>query len=132
MFPESQNNLLIPDKVHAAIVYSIDSGIKGEDLSGEKIDQNLVHKRLIENVIIAHPVELDNEKKIYRTKIIFDLTHKFFFDHELDHLPGILILEAARQFGTAISHLFFNIPFEYQFILHDLSSQFIAGATTDN
>ena len=62
----------------------------------------------------------------------FDLTHKFFFDHELSHLPGILILEAARQFGTAVSHLYFNVPFESQFILHDLSSQFVAGADTDN
>jgi len=129
---ENQLESLIPQEAHDAIVYNIgntNTSVK-IDLSNERIDKKFVHKNRVENVLIAHPIVLSEEKKIYRTKIIADLNHTFFFDHSLGHLPGMLLLEAARQFGTTISHLYFNAPFDAQFILHDLSSRFTAGVNS--
>jgi len=124
----AQVNLPIPEDVHKAIVFCLNSGIKSNEITNEKIDKALVHKNKPENVVISHPVILDEKNKIYRTKVLVDQSHNFFFDHQLRHLPGMLLLEAARQFGTAISHLFFDAPYDSQFILHDLGSQFVAGA----
>ncbi|KAF0133557.1 MAG: A-factor biosynthesis repeat-containing protein [Candidatus Saganbacteria bacterium] len=90
-------------------------------INDKKIDNEIVHKNNAKNVVIANPIILSREKNIFRTKIVFDLSHEFFFDHSLQHLPGLLLIEAARQFGTAISHQFFDVPFDSQFILHDLN-----------
>jgi len=128
MSAEAYGNLQIPEDIHAAIVFTIEDKGQKQGLSDKKIDNKLVHKNLVENVFITDPIILDKEKHIYRTKIIPELNHSFFFDHSLEHLPGMLILEAARQFGTAISHVFFDTPFDSQFILHELTSQFVAGA----
>ena len=123
----SKSQSILKD-VHEAIILGIGKDLENTTLNSDRIDKKIVHKKIIENVIISHPIELDKEKNVYRTKVIVDPTHKFFFDHELSHLPGMLLIEAVRQFGTALSHLFFNAPFDSQFILHEVSSKFIGGA----
>lgn len=100
-------------------------------MSGTRIDQKLVHKKIEGNVLISQPLALDQNRGLYRAKLIADLAHPFFFDHPLGHLPGILLLEAVRQFGTALSHLFYNAPFDSQFILHEISARFIAEVPSD-
>src|SRR3989344_697829 len=124
---DAQKRLLISEDVHLAMSAGIKTLFDNGD-DNEKIDRKYVHKTRDGNVLISNPVIVDPEKKIYRTKLVYDPNHEFFFDHQLSHLPGMLLLEAGRQFGTAISHQFFNVPFESQFILHELNSQFVAGA----
>lgn len=36
-------------------------------------------------------------------RLIVPVSHKGLFDHPLDHVPGSLLVEAARQFGTLLS-----------------------------
>ncbi len=51
--------------------------------------------------------------------------HKFFFEHPNEHLPGLKILEAGRQFSTACWHIFGQVPLTgYQFILNEFNSTF--------
>lgn len=46
------------------------------------------------NVVVSEPRTLEGRVE---TSVIVDLGHSSFFDHELDHVPGMLMLEAARQ-----------------------------------
>jgi excisionase family DNA binding protein len=125
------DTLIIPDDISKTVIMMDDMELEGDKSSNIKIDKAFVHKKLEENVLIAHPKILDSVKNIYRTKIIAELNHPFFFDHPLGHLPGILLLEAVRQFGTSLSHIYFNTPFGVQFILHEINSKFIAGAISE-
>ena len=52
------------------------------------------------NVVIGAPVTSAGSVQV---ELMPDTTHPFLFDHQLDHLPGSLLLEAARQ--TALSLL---------------------------
>jgi 2-oxo-3-(phosphooxy)propyl 3-oxoalkanoate synthase len=36
-----------------------------------------------------------------QTSVLVDLGHRCLFDHELDHIPGMLLLEAAKQMAVA-------------------------------
>lgn len=48
----------------------------------------------------------------------------FCFDHELDHVPFVMVVEFFRQTCIAISHKFYNIPLEgYINIMDDLNLQ---------
>lgn len=122
---KNENRRMI-EAAHKAVIAGSANNPKPAELSVNKVDKKLVHKTMEENVLISKPIALDPGKGVYRAKIIADLSHPFFFDHPLGHLPGILLLEAVRQFGTALSHLFYNAPFDSQFILHEINAQFIA------
>jgi hypothetical protein len=51
------------------------------------------------NVVITEPVVLDDNRAT--SKLVVDLAHPHLFDHPLDHIPGNLQIEAARQIATA-------------------------------
>jgi hypothetical protein len=50
------------------------------------------------NVVIARPEQTDAGLK---ADMVLDLAHPCFFDHELDHVPGMLLLETLRQTALA-------------------------------
>ena len=60
------------------------------------VEPALVGRRDERNVVIAEPAE-DHLSGELRFPVVVDETHPFFFDHEQDHLPGPLIVEAYRQ-----------------------------------
>jgi hypothetical protein len=51
------------------------------------------------NVVIATPEEQDGGRLC--ADMVLDLGHPCFFDHELDHVPGMLLLETLRQTALA-------------------------------
>lgn len=51
------------------------------------------------NVVIAPPEEAGEGRLC--TDMVLDLGHPCFFDHELDHVPGMLLLETLRQTALA-------------------------------
>ncbi|WP_223885152.1 ScbA/BarX family gamma-butyrolactone biosynthesis protein [Nocardia colli] len=57
------------------------------------------------NVVIAAP-ELSGN--IARAALVPDLGHPFLFDHQLDHVPGSLLIEACRQ--TALAMVLHRAP----------------------
>jgi 2-oxo-3-(phosphooxy)propyl 3-oxoalkanoate synthase len=60
---------------------------------GPRAEPTAVGRRDRRNVVITPPVG-------GRAELVADPADSNFFDHELDHLPGMLLLEAARQLGT--------------------------------
>lgn len=57
------------------------------------------------NVVIAAP-ELSGNTA--RAALVPDLGHPFLFDHQLDHVPGSLLIEACRQ--TALAMVLHRAP----------------------
>jgi hypothetical protein len=69
-----------------------------------------------ENVLIGDVRRISTEPEEFECDMIVDSNHPFFFEHPLDHVPGMMFTEAGRQVGIAISHLFLGVPFGTQFI----------------
>ncbi|WP_244976189.1 ScbA/BarX family gamma-butyrolactone biosynthesis protein [Nocardia huaxiensis] len=57
------------------------------------------------NVVIGEPRSADG---VTRAALVADTSHPILFDHELDHVPGNLLIEAARQ--TAVSMMRPQLP----------------------
>jgi len=60
---------------------------------------SVVGRRDPYNVVITQPSTV-GESALAAT-VLTDLTHPHLFDHQLDHIPGNLLLEAARQMAVA-------------------------------
>ncbi|MFC9433117.1 AfsA-related hotdog domain-containing protein [Nocardia sp. NPDC057030] len=59
-------------------------------LSPDRVGRGLPRNILLTNEIASGADSIDCE-------LTFDPTHPVFFDHPMDHVPGMLLLEAARQ-----------------------------------
>ena len=94
-----------------------------------RIEKHLVHKAWEENVLISRLQQLEEDLII--AEIVQDIHHPFFYEHPKDHVPGLYIIEAARQFGTVLSHLYYDVPLNMPFILDNLQTQFYKFAETD-
>ncbi|MFE7096935.1 ScbA/BarX family gamma-butyrolactone biosynthesis protein [Streptomyces erythrochromogenes] len=51
------------------------------------------------NVVITQPLAAG--ESAFAATVLSDTTHPHLFDHQLDHVPGNLLLEAARQLAAA-------------------------------
>ncbi|HEU4393534.1 MAG TPA: AfsA-related hotdog domain-containing protein [Solirubrobacterales bacterium] len=63
-------------------------------------DPARVGRRSPANVVVG---DVDNHDGELRCALIADPSHPAFFDHPLDHVPGMLMLETARQ--AAVLHV---------------------------
>jgi acyl transferase domain-containing protein/acyl-CoA synthetase (AMP-forming)/AMP-acid ligase II/thioesterase domain-containing protein len=61
----------------------------------------LAHARAAENVVIAPPARAKDG--FIRSELVIDERHPYFFDHPLDHVSGILMLEGLLQLLEASS-----------------------------
>ena len=57
-------------------------------------NKDVIGRANIDNVVL-HPVEEINGQ--YTAKLYVNDTHPAMFDHPLDHVPGMLLIEAFRQ-----------------------------------
>ncbi|MES2771726.1 MAG: AfsA-related hotdog domain-containing protein [Pseudomonadota bacterium] len=64
------------------------------------ISKTLVHKRKIENVLVSTPFKTGN---LYWFNM-FERSEEFRFDHESDHVQGVLLMEGLRQASIAAVH----------------------------
>lgn len=95
------------------------------------IDGALVHKVLAENVLIEsiERASADEDRFIARMRI--DPHHPFFFEHALDHVPSMMLIEGGRQLGIAVSHLFLGVPFGTAFAPTEIHARFSQYAELD-
>jgi hypothetical protein len=71
------------------------------DESAGPIDKSVVHKKNSRNVLIS---DVFHAGRFMYFNMRYE-TEEFNFDHDSDHLQGMLILEALRQVSTATVHL---------------------------
>lgn len=69
----------------------------------------------------------DIEKKTtFFGNLFVDQNHFYFFEHPQEHVPGMLILEAGRQFLIAGCHIFGNVPLDgMSFMLTKMNVRFL-------
>ncbi|MGE5230146.1 MAG: AfsA-related hotdog domain-containing protein [Deltaproteobacteria bacterium] len=81
----------------------------------ERIDGRYVHKIIERNVLLARVERRPGKEEWYDAEMVQDVAHPFFFEHTLDHIPAMMLVEAGRQLGIAISHLFLGVPMGHLF-----------------
>jgi hypothetical protein len=97
-----------------------------------QLDRTLVHKHRLENVFVSRFEAADDEHPDHiRGQLYLDSAHPFFFEHPLDHYPGLMLVEAGRQFGTAVAHQVYGVPLEAIFTLNGVTVEFNNFAELD-
>lgn len=98
----------------------------------QRIDARLVHKIVERNVLLARVERRAGDADTYDAEMVMDLEHPFFFEHPLDHVPAMMLVEAGRQLGIAISHLFLGVPMGVQFATRSFDIRFTDFADLDH
>jgi|JI8StandDraft_1071087.scaffolds.fasta_scaffold13040_4 hypothetical protein len=73
---------------------------------------------------IFEKLEKAEKKNIFFGNMHIDQTHYYFFEHPQEHVPGMMLLEAGRQFLIAVCHEFGNVPHNEVFMLTKMDSTF--------
>ncbi|QRN94332.1 hypothetical protein JRI60_35090 [Archangium violaceum] len=90
-----------------------------------QLPQHLVHKRDPRNVFIARLERVSEARPDeLAAQLLFDPTHPYHFEHPQDHVPGMMLMEAGRQLGLAVTHLFYGVPLDALFVLNDVNARF--------
>ncbi len=59
---------------------------------------------------ILEKFNLIDKENIFFSNMHVDPGHDYFFEHQLDHVPGIMLIETARQMFTACAHIYGKAP----------------------
>ncbi len=90
------------------------------------VDKRVVHKHQQGNVFVSRAEAIDDDNII--GQLALNSEHPFFFEHPLDHYPGLMLVEAGRQFGTTVAHLIYGVPYDTVFILNGMKVDFTTFA----
>lgn len=96
----------------------------------QRMDKRQVHKSSERNVLLGDMAAID-DTGWYAAELFHDADHPFFYEHAQDHIPGLYLIEAARQFGIACTHVFQGVPREFPFVLDDMRIRFDSFAEHD-
>ncbi|MFQ5527230.1 MAG: AfsA-related hotdog domain-containing protein [Thermoanaerobaculia bacterium] len=94
---------LVPKKLYQRLRHQASDSIsqdQAEAMRSQAIEPSSVGRKTTENVFISNPTA---ESHGYSTYLITDSAHPYFFEHEIDHVPGMLLLEGCYQFAVAVS-----------------------------
>lgn len=104
--------------IHDGII-DLDLALVAGDTTPQKIDSNLVHKNSEDNVMLSKPQKFCN---MFYFNMIPE-TKEFIFDHDSDHIQGMLVTEVVRQCGIASTHLS-GLSNEGKIVLSNLNLSF--------
>lgn len=95
------------------------------------VARELVHKQEPDNVAISRVAPLSELPHHFMCQLRVLQEHPYFFEHPNDHVPGLLLIEAARQFGVAVAHLHYGVPMDSAFVLEGVQTRFSSYAELD-
>jgi hypothetical protein len=107
------------------------NGWNGQDV--HLLPREQVHKRDSGNVFIARmePIGPQHDHA-FAVQFRVPQTHPYFYEHPLDHVPGLALIEAGRQVGIAAAHRYYGVALEgFVFLIHSLAIEFTAFAEHD-
>jgi len=91
------------------------------------------HHVLRHNAFIVSAKESDIEDGSYiLTAKVDHKNENFFFDHYIDHIPGMLSANIIRQAVVVVSHIFLGIGFDKKFTMSSFESEYSAFAELDD
>jgi hypothetical protein len=90
-----------------------------------KADPIHCHQRLEKNKLIDAVRACSEDGLKTEVKFKFNPNElEFFFDHAIDHLPGMLEVNGMRQLSLAVAHLVYKVPMNYVALLGWLKVRF--------
>jgi len=98
--------------------------IEQEPDSLPRIDSKFVHKYNPRNVLLSRVDRMKGKEDWFEAELTPDWEHPFFFEHPVDHVPSLMLVEAGRQVGLAISHLHLGIPLDSIFVSNSYDIRF--------
>ncbi len=81
----------------------------------ERIDGKYTHRHDPRNVLVQYVRPVPGEPDTFEARMVHDIEHPFFFEHPLDHIPAMMLVETGRQMGIAIAHLYLGVPLDRMF-----------------
>jgi 2-oxo-3-(phosphooxy)propyl 3-oxoalkanoate synthase len=96
----------------------------------KRIDGRYVHKNFERNVLLADVRRRADSEEWFEAEMVHDMDHPFFFEHPLDHVPAMMLVETGRQLGIAISHLYLGVPLGTMFATRSFDIRFTDFAET--
>jgi 2-oxo-3-(phosphooxy)propyl 3-oxoalkanoate synthase len=94
-----------------------------------RLDPEWVHKHRAENVALARLESYDEDRCV--AEVLVDPTHPYFFEHPVDHVPGLLLIEAVRQTGIAAVHRILGVPLDAAMVVDAFEVAFDRYAELD-
>ncbi len=73
---------------------------------------------------IFEKVEGVPRKEIYFANVHIDQNHSYFFEHPQEHVPGMILIEVARQMSMVCAHVYGKVPLDAIFMLTKLDNTF--------
>lgn len=98
-----------------------------------RVERKWVHKHQEDNVFVSRFEAIDDDHPDdFIAELYIDKSHPFFFEHPLDHVPGLMLIEAGRQLGTTVAHVAYDVPLDDSvFILNGMQVDFSTFAELD-
>lgn len=96
------------------------------DVPSINVQRKHVHKMHDANRLLSWVRRLSDKDgvDIYQGQVRLVPDHPYFFEHDRRHIPGLYIIEAGRQLGLAVPHLFYNVGYNYGFVLEGCDMSF--------
>jgi 2-oxo-3-(phosphooxy)propyl 3-oxoalkanoate synthase len=94
----------------------------------QPIDPGAVGRSRLENVVIS-PLS-ETAGGLVEADLIVDPDHPYFFEHRLDHVSGMLLLEGCNQIGTALAGSRCGWP-PREIVFHEFGARFHQFAELD-
>lgn len=92
-----------------------------------QVEPRHCHQRLVENTLVeaVQNRSVDGRQTAARFRFVPEEL-PFFFDHAIDHLPGMLEINALRQMSLALAHVVYRVPMTWVAILGWLKVEFFS------
>ncbi len=97
-----------------------------------RIAGKYVHKVHQRNVLLTRVDRVVGADHEFESEITPDWDHPFFFEHPLDHVPAMMMVESGRQLGIAIGHLHYGVALGVVYITATFSMDFTDFANTES
>ncbi|MBN2417542.1 hypothetical protein JXO52_17025 [bacterium] len=108
------------------VTAKLDEWTRDFDLKNQiKIDKKYIHKVNDQNNFVSRIEQIaSGDEDVFLSQVYIDTSHPYYFEHDYDHIPGMMMIEAGRQIGTAVAHLFYHVSFDTVFILNEMTIRF--------
>jgi hypothetical protein len=100
--PDTQKYVPKPDITEPEEEWCAQNILKRNNLIGDDDKKQLAD--------ILEKVNALEKQNAFIANLYANPRHPYFFEHKLDHVPGLLLLEASRQVGVAGFHLYGKVP----------------------
>ena len=93
------------------------------------ITSALAHVSCDKNLLVRN-VRACAEEHTYRSWFIIDGTHPYLYENPAiaNHVSGTTFVDMGRQLLKAITHLYYGMPLDSRFVLHNVDIEFLRWA----